>query len=358
MSDDELLEHPDVGASRAQDGAGGAIVVLDDVTTIAPLLPGLTTEDRDRVEKYALRASADNTLRAYRSDWKLFVAWCAARHYSALPATPETVAAYLTDLADNGTSRTSGRGLAKATIGRKLAAIIFAHRVAELDPPTQQAGAAKLDRAVTGIRASQNRRPIAKKRAATAEIVTGMIAAIPGEDLRSLRDRALIAVGMTGALRRSELVAIHLEHLTFSIQGVRLNLGPTKTDREGKGASIVIPRGEGVHAVAHLERWLEASRIASGPVFLKFTPQGRLGTKAMSDHGAALVIKAAAASAGYDPAAFSGHSLRAGFLTEAASQGEDLFRMKRQSRHKSTDMVAEYVRYDEDWIDHAGRKFS
>jgi len=338
--------------------SAGAVLVLDDVTTIAPLLPGLTTEDRDRVEKYALRASADNTLRAYRSDWKLFVAWCDTRLYQALPATPETVAAYLTDLADSGTQRTQGKGLAKATIGRKLAAIIFAHRVAELDPPTQQDGAAKLDRAVTGIRASQNRRPIAKKRAATAEIVTNMIGAISGDDLRSLRDRALIAIGMTGALRRSELVAIHLAHLTFSAQGVRLNLGPTKTDREGKGASIVIPRAEGVRAVAHLERWLEAAGIATGPVFLKFTPQGRLGTKAMSDHGAALVIKAAAAAAGYDRAAFSGHSLRAGFLTEAASQGEDLFRMKRQSRHKSTDMVAEYVRYDEDWVDHAGRKFS
>ncbi len=330
----------------------------DDFSRLAPELPGLSSDDSERVHKYTLRASATNTLRAYKSDWRLFVAWCAERGYTALPASPETTAAYLTDLAENGSSHTRGRKLAKSTIGRKLAAIVFAHRVAEYDPPTQQSGSARLERAWSGIRTDANGRNPIQKRAATQPILSAMIGAIEGNDARALRDRALLAIGMTGALRRSELVSIQREHIEFLPDGISIAIGRSKTDQTGKGATIHIPRGDVLSAVSHLERWLEAAAISSGPVFLKMTPQGRVGTKAMSAHGAAHVIKAAAGAAGYDPSRFSGHSLRAGFLTEAANQGEDLFSMKAQSRHKSTEVLVGYVRRREGFKNSAARKFS
>ncbi len=92
-------------------------------------------------------------------------------------------------------------------------------------------------------------------------------------------------------------------------------------------------------------------------MFRKLTPQGRLTAKAMSDQGVALVVKARAAAAGYDACGFSGHSLRAGFLTEAGRQGASPFKMKDHSRHKSLEMVSEYVRDQERFRDHAGDRF-
>ncbi|EJU14647.1 phage DNA recombinase [Sphingomonas sp. LH128] len=110
--------------------------------------------------------------------------------------------------------------------------------------------------------------------------------------------------------------------------------------------------------MSHLERWLDAAAIVGGPVFLNWTPQGRLSANAMSAHGAELDIKAAAAAAGYDPSCFSGHSLGAGFLPEAANESEDLFSMKAQSRYKTTEVLAGYVRREDGVKTSAAWKFS
>ena len=91
-----------------------ALVVLDRIDALAPLLPGLEAGDQERVDRYVSRASAAATLRTYRSDWRLFVTWCDMRHYQSLPATPKIVAAFLTELAETGTERSAGKGLAKA----------------------------------------------------------------------------------------------------------------------------------------------------------------------------------------------------------------------------------------------------
>ena len=109
--------------------------------------------------------------------------------------------------------------------------------------------------------------------------------------------------------------------------------------------------------VRHYDAWIEKAGITAGPVFRKLTPQGRLTDKAMSTKGVALVVKGAAAAAGYSPELFAGHSLRAGFLTEAGRQNANLFKMRQHSRHASIDMVAEYVRDTERYRDHAGKGF-
>lgn len=338
-------------------GPSGSLVTVDGPQLLAPELPGLDSEDAERVERYVRRASADATMRAYRSDWAMFAAWCAARGLEALPAAPATVAAFLTDLAENGTVRSKGKGLARASIGRRLAAIIFAHRAADLPPPTAKAGAALLDRALAGIRRAKRAEPSHKKRAADGDVLRDMLRAIEGDSLRTVRDRAPLAIGMGGALRRSELVGIDLEHITEVPQGLEIRIPFAKSDQEGRGATIVIPDHDRIAPVKLYRAWVELAGITQGPVFLKLTPQGRLTPKRMSDKGVALVVKARAAEAGYDPAAFSGHSLRAGFLTEAGRQGASPFRMKDHSRHKSLEMVSEYVRDHERFRDHAGDRF-
>ena len=356
----------DVGAIVA-----GALVVLDQVDSLEPYLPDLTPGDRERVERYVGRASADATLRAYESDWRLFCAWCAEAGYRPLPATPATVAAFLTLLADAGfvprEPRTTKRGivlpskepvpLGKATIGRRLAAIVFAHRAADQEPPTTQPDAARLEKAMRAIRKDKRDDLPGKKRAADGDVLRDMLRSIAGEDLRAYRDRALLAIGMAGAFRRSELVSLTVSRVSEDTRGLLVRISSSKTDQEGKGHVVAIPDGRRLEPVRHYRAWLEQAGVETGPVFRKLTPQGRLTDKPMSAQGVALVVKAAAVAAGYPPEMFSGHSLRAGFLTEAGRQNANLFKMKEHSRHSSLEMVAEYVRDHERFREHAGESF-
>lgn len=346
----------------------GTLVVTDRVDTVAAYLPDLAPDDRERVDGFVARASADATLRAYRSDWRLFCAWCEERGYRPLPASPAIVAAFVTLLAETGFAprgaETMGgdrppaaKPLSRSTISRRLAAIVFAHRAAGVDPPTQQPDAARLEKAMRAIRRDKRGDPTARKRAADGDVLRDMLRSIGGEDLRAYRDRALLAIGMAGAFRRSELVAMTVGRVTEDSRGLLVRVPTSKTDQEGKGHSVAIPDGRRLEPVRHYRAWLDRAGIAEGPVFRKLTPQGRLTGHAMSAQGVALVVKAAAQAAGYPPALFSGHSLRAGFLTEAGRQNANLFKMREHSRHASIDMVAEYVRDHERFREHAGEGF-
>lgn len=359
------------GGGGADAVVAGELVVAPSGEPLEPYLPELAPADRERVDDYVARASSDATLRAYRSDWRLFCAWCEENGYQSLPASPATVAAFLTLLADRGyVPRDPGvdtRGrplrwaapvpLARSTIGRRLSAIVFAHRAADLAPPTAQPGSARLEKAMRGVRKDKRDELPAKKRAADGDVLRDMIRAVAGVDLRSQRDRALLTFGMAGAFRRSELVALRVGQVSQDSRGLLVRIASSKTDQEGRGHTIAIPDGRRLEPVRRFRAWIEAAGITSGPVFRKLTPQGRLTDKPMSAQGVALVVKAAAAAAGHPAEEFSGHSLRAGFLTEAGRQNANLFKMREQSRHASIEMVAEYVRDHERFREHAGEGF-
>ncbi|MBB4610529.1 MULTISPECIES: site-specific integrase [Sphingomonas] len=322
------------------------------------LAPDLNQSDRARVDHFLARASADATLRAYRSDWRLFTTWCDTRGYASLPASPIVTAAFLSELARDGSAHSNGRPLSKSSIGRRLAAIVFAHRAAELEPPTVQAGAAALDRVMRGIRnAKRSDRP-AKKRPADSDVLRDMVRHITGSTLIDYRDRALLSIGMMGAFRRSELVAIDVADVADDPRGLLVTIPFSKGDQEGRGQTVAVLDGRRMEPVRHYRAWLEAAGITDGPVFRRLTPHGRLTDKPLSPQTVALVVKARAAAAGYDPALFSGHSLRAGFLTEAGRHGANLFKMKEHSRHKSLEMLSEYVRDQEAFRNHAGEGFA
>ena len=342
--------------------------MVGQVKAIASYLPNLASDDRDRVDKYVARASAAATLRAYQSDWRLFCAWCDESGYRSLPATPAIVAAFLTLLAERGfvaqgPQRSRGgrapvaKPLGRSTISRRLAAIVFAHRAAGIDPPTHQPDAARLDKAMRAIRRDKRDDPSARKRPADGDVLRDMLRTITGDDLRAYRNRALLAIGMAGAFRRSELVAITVARVSDDARGLLVRVPTSKTDQEGRGHSVAIPDGRRLEPVRHYRAWLDKSAIVHGPVFRKLTPQGRLTEQPMSAQGVALIVKAAAQAAGYPPVLYTGHSLRAGFLTEAGRQNANLFKMREHSRHASIDMVAEYVRDHERFREHAGEGF-
>jgi integrase len=167
------------------------------------------------------------------------------------------------------------------------------------------------------------------------------------DDLRSLRDRALLLVGFAGALRRSELVALRYEDVRSTEDGLVVTIPKSKTDPKGEGQSIGIPYGSHPEScpVRALEAWLERSNITYGYLF---TAIGRWGgevtAKPICDHQLAKIIKRLAVSAGLDPALFSGHSLRSGLATSAAEGGATERAIMDQTRHRSLKQVRKYIR--------------
>jgi site-specific recombinase XerD len=192
-----------------------------------------------------------------------------------------------------------------------------------------------------------------KKAAATSDKVPAMVAG-GKRDLAGKRDRALLLLGFALAARRSELVALDVADLEECPEGLRVTIRRSKTDQEGAGAVVAVCRGSIACPVAAVTEWLAAACIVEGPVFRQVGKGGRLLPGRLSPQNVALIVKAYAKRLGLDPGAFSGHSLRAGFLTSAAARGASLFKMMDVSRHKSVDTLRGYVREADAFRDHAG----
>lgn len=311
------------------------------VPVAATALPaGLLALDLGRAADFAHAEKAPATKRAYGSDFALFRAWCAGRGVSPLPAAAASVAAFLAAEADKG-SRPS-------TIGRRCAAIKFAHKLAGHAAPTDDE---RVKATVRGIRRTLGT-AARKKTPAVAEMIISM-ALGTGNGLKGLRDRALLLLGFAGAFRRSELVALDVADIEETESGLRITIRHSKTDQEGAGAVVAIVRGAIACPVEALKAWRNAVDITTGPVFRSIRKGGKVGAR-LSAQSVADIVKAHAENVGLDPALFAGHSLRAGFLTSAAKRGASIFKMMDQSRHRSVETLRGYVRDAEIFKDHAG----
>ncbi|GLS49865.1 hypothetical protein GCM10007885_27170 [Methylobacterium gnaphalii] len=298
----------------------------------------------DAAKSFARASKAQRTVQAYRSAFRSFTTWCESVAEAHLPATPETVAAYLSALA------TSGRKA--ATIDSHAAAIAFAHRAARHEPPTSS----ELVRAtIQGIRRSIGTKPT-RKAPATAEALKKILKKIP-DTLVGQRDRALLLIGFAAALRRSELVALAVADLERTPEGIIVHIGKSKTDQEGAGQSVPIPMGGKLKAVQALDAWLQAAGITAGPIFRPVAKRGRVGAEALTDRSVAQIVKDRAEAAGLDPAFFAGHSLRAGFVTSALAAGADVLKVMDVTRHTSVETLKRYDRRAQAFKDHAGKGF-
>jgi site-specific recombinase XerD len=215
-----------------------------------PTLPAELTATLELAADFAKASKAKATQDAYGCDFRVFESWCRSRGLSALPATPESLCAFLADQATLG-KRAS-------TLGRRLAAIRHFHRTAGYDTPTSDE---KVKAVLSGIRRTIGAAPV-RKRAATADIVIAM--SPTATSLRALRNRAIILFGFAGAFRRSELVALNVEDIEETPEGMLVTLRRSKTDQEGLGRRVAIPRGEIACPVAALRAWLDAAGITEG----------------------------------------------------------------------------------------------
>lgn len=288
----------------------------------------------ERAKEYARQAKAENTLRAYRSDWTHFEEWCSRQGLAPLPAAPATVALYITALAEAGRT--------VSTIRRRLASISAVHQAAGHQSPTQ-------DMQVKTIWAGIRRAKSTAQRQ-VAPVVTEHLRAIVGalqlDTLAGLRDRALLLVGFIGAFRRSELVGLNVEDLTPTAEGFVVTLRRSKTDQEGEGETKAIPYGANAETcpARALRAWLDAAGITSGPVFRAVNRHGQVSARRLSDRAVALIVKRSVEAVGLDASRFSGHSLRAGFATAAARAGASERDIARVTHHKSDRVLRRYIR--------------
>jgi integrase len=271
-------------------------------------------------------ATAPNTRRAYDSDLSHFLAWGAS-----LPATPDVVARYL---AAHATTH------AVATLGRHLVAIRRAHALRGLPDPVRS----ELVRLTfRGIRRAHGR-PQRRAAALTTDRIAAIMASL-GDSVRDVRDRALLLIGFAGAFRRSELSNIDSKFIERTASGVVITIPRSKTDQEGQARQVAIPRGrDTICPVKALDQWLELSGIIDGPVFRQVSRRGHVLPGQLSGDSVASIVKQRVRAIGLDPTRYSGHSLRAGFVTSAASAGAPAWRIKAQTGHASDALVGRYIR--------------
>jgi site-specific recombinase XerD len=309
-----------------------------------PTLPAVSLNEAVAAATgYAKASRSAATWRAYESDWKAFQGWCRAVSLDALPATPHTVALFL--------AAEAKLGRAPSTLGRRLAAIRLMHVGARFPSPHD---ALEVDEVLRGIRRSW-KRPKAQKAPAVDDEIMRMVDAVEPETLRGLRDRALLLLGFAGAFRRSELVALDADHVTERNEGLSILIASSKTDQEGLGQIVAIPRvtGSPYCPVQAVLDWITVAGITTGPVFRRLHRGDTVGKSRLSPQSVALIIKDLAAKVGLDASRYAGHSLRSGFLTSAARNHASIFKMADQSRHKSLDVLRDYVRNEERFEDHA-----
>ena len=277
--------------------------------------------------------------------------WCDSVELRALPAEPDTVSMFI--------AAESRRRLAVSAIERRVAAIAYYHRTADL--PSAHATQRVRD-TLAGIRRRRKKDKPVRKTPAVDSIVKSMVDTLDTESAAGLRDRALLVLGFAGALRRSELVALDVEDLPIRPSlGLTLTVRASKTDQSGRGqtlAVLAVSSPSGKHSrycpVAAMDAWLRFAEIGSGALFRSLRKGDRVTADWLSDKGVARIVKQAARAAGHEDADFSGRSLRRGFLTSAGRSRADLFKMMAQSRHKSIDMVRVYVDEGDAFERHAG----
>lgn len=305
----------------------------------------LPTEAAQLVRTYQRASKAAATVRAYQGDARVFEVWCLKFGFRPLPASPEAVAAFIVSEAEEGR--------AASTLGRRMAAIRYAHKLASLPDPTDDEG---VRAAMKGARRKVGVAPT-QKAAATADILAAMLMRTP-DTLTGKRDRALLALGFAGAFRRSELVALDVADLIEDPEGLRVMVRRSKVDQEGRGLEKAIPHGRFIRPVALVRDWLAAAGITEGPVFRPVSRSGKVrGAERLTTRSVADILKGYATAAGLDASTFGAHSLRAGFITSAAERGADLARIMDQSGHRDPRTVVGYIRRANAFKGHSGSGF-
>ena len=317
----------------------------------------------------ALRTSlAENTRKAYRKGWDRFAAYCREAGRDPMAATPGDVADFLVAMASEPRSprASTGRGkpLAVGTIRVLLAAIDRTFREANRSSPARDLRVAAVMRGLARMAAPKPRQVKALREDEIASILARCDELGACRPRRSIafRDAAIVAVGFAAALRRSEICALRFGDVEFlrrgpDVPGMFIHIRRSKTDQLGRGQRVAVPEGERVRPVGRLRAWLRVAGISRGPLFRTMRRAGHVQDRPLHPTDVARIVKRWVEAIGLDPSEYSGHSLRAGFVTCAAAHRARLDKIMEVTRHSSAGTVLRYIRRADAFDDHAGASF-
>ena len=284
-------------------------------------------------------SKAHNTIRAYKSDFKDFGTFCAKNGFKSLPTEPKVVSLYLTQL--------SIKDAKMSTLRRRLVSIGVIHRLKGFYLDTKHP---IIIENLMGIKRKKGNYQKGKKPILINHlklIIEAIDKDISDETgIRKLRDKTIILLGFAGGFRRIELISIDFEDLEFVSEGVKIFIRKSKTDQFGEGMLKGLPYFDNQKfcPVWHLQKWLEVSKIKSGPIFKRFSKGLILGKNRLTDQSVALFLKKYLSRAGIENQNYSGHSLRSGFATVLAESGADERSIMAMTGHKTSQMVRRYIR--------------
>ena len=281
-------------------------------------------------------SKSNNTLRAYKSDFKDFAAFCARHGLNSLPSEPKIISLYLTHLSES--SKIS-------TLRRRLVSISMVHKLKGHYLDTKHPIIVENLMGIRRVKGSiqKGKKPILINH---LKLIIDVINQKKIEEIKKLRDKSIILIGFGGGFRRTEIISIDHEDLEFVPEGLKITIRKSKTDQFGEGMVKGLPyfNNEIYCPIVNLKKWLEISKIKSGPIFRRFSKGSSLMDNRLTDQSVVLLIKEYLKSAGIENNNFAGHSLRSGFATVAAESGADERSIMAMTGHKTTQMVRRYIK--------------
>ena len=282
-------------------------------------------------------SKANNTIRAYKSDFNDFSLFCVKNGFNSLPSEPKIVSLYLTHL--------SSKNVKISTLKRRLVSIGVIHKLKGHYLDTKHPS---IIENLMGIK--RRKGSIQKgKKPLLINVLRKLIDVIDyqkSDKIKKLRNRSIILVGFSGGFRRNEIVSLDYNDLDFVSEGLKIRLKRSKTDQFGEGTVKGLPYFDNIQycPVVSIKNWLEISKISSGPLFRRFKKGSNLSENRLTDQTVALLIKEYLQLAGIDSKNYSGHSLRSGFATTAAEAGVEERSIMAMTGHKSSEMVRRYIK--------------
>jgi site-specific recombinase XerD len=264
-------------------------------------------------------SKAQNTLRAYQSDFRDFSAFCAKNGLSSMPSQPKIISIYITHLSKSCKFSTLKRRIASISVVHKLKG----HYLDTKHPIIMEN--------LHGIKRTLGARQKAKK----PILINDLKLIINSINKEKIRDKALILLGFAGGFRRSEIVNILHEDIEFVSEGIKILIKRSKTDQSGEGIIKAIPYFDNKEfcPVLSIKDYIDQKKIKNN--------QDKVFN--ISDKSVALIIKKYAQKAGLDASRYAGHSLRSGFATTAAEFGAEERNIMAMTGHKTTQMVRRYI---------------
>ncbi len=282
-------------------------------------------------------SKANNTIRAYKSDFHDFELFCIQNGFKSLPSETKIISLYLTSL--------SSKNIKMSTLKRRLVSIGVIHKLKGHYLDTKHP---LIIENIMGIKrrkgsAQNGKKPLLIN---NLKVLIKAINRSKSNPIIKFRDRTIVLIGFSGGFRRNEIVSLNYDDIEFVNEGMKINLRRSKTDQYGEGFLKGVPYfNNPVYCpVISIQNWLKISEINSGPLFRRFSKGAKLTEMRLTDQTVALIIKKYLQLAGIDSKNYSGHSLRSGFATSAAEAGVEERSIMAMTGHKSTEMVRRYIK--------------